>query len=189
MISGRNFRNILKANELQYLSNCTRRKIGVYIPIPDDDCVLSAIAGNAVQSTIHCCMRDAGICPAVHAEVRAINNLGSQRYSATELYIWAEIPCHACLSYIHQYSYIRDIYCLTQESYGNEYPRVLDRTSEIKLRKDYATVLGIDVHELDAEEIKEYGLLRHPHTECEPNPEKCADMCSCRLSELSRPTT
>lgn len=159
-LTNRNFDLILKAKSAASWSNCTRRKIGVAIPYndPDDSSEEIAIAANTTQKTDQCCTRSAGPCPAIHAEVNAILNLGLSRYLAEELYIWAEVPCHQCLSFIHKQTYIREIFCLSPESYGKEYPRVLDRTSEIQLRYAYADSLGIDVHKLDAEEILEYEL-------------------------------
>jgi deoxycytidylate deaminase len=162
MITEQDLRLMLTAKDLDWLSNCARRKIGVYIPLPvdNDDASYSSIGGNIVQSTKQCCTRDLGICPAIHAEVNAILNLGSRKYEASRLYIWAEVPCHACLSFIRRQSFIRDIFCLTADSYGVEYPRVLDRKPEIKLREEYATILDLRLHILDREEILEYGILR-----------------------------
>jgi deoxycytidylate deaminase len=170
MITDIDFQRMLKAKELDWLSNCTRRKIGVYIPLPadSDGAMFAAIGGNSTQQTNHCCKRDIGICPAVHAEVNAIMNLGRQRLEAKALYIWAEIPCHACLSYIRRFSSIRDIYCLTTESYGIEYPRVLDRIPEIKLREEYASMLDLNLHQLDAKEI--YELLNATLDQSESHP-------------------
>lgn len=157
MITNDDLQAMLKAKEAGILSNCSRRKIGVYIPIRDKT-YHAAFGSNNALNTSQCCTREIGICPALHAEVNAIINLGKDILKADNLYIWAEIPCHGCLSYIKRNSFIRDIFCLTTESYGREYPRVLDRTAEIALRLKYASLLGIDIHRLDAEEIRQYEL-------------------------------
>ena len=158
---------MLQAKSASFNSTCARRKIGVYIPVPGTEDTIAVQANNNPQSTKQCCMREANVCPSIHAEVNAVMNLGAYKYQVFKLYIWAETPCHQCLSFIRRHSAITDIYCLTTESYGVEYSRVLDRTSEIRLRDDYADSLGFQIHKLDVKEIKEYELstLRKTYTE------------------------
>lgn len=153
------FVNMLKAREFKQLSNCKRRQIGVYIPI-NKDSVTSAIGFNSTPSEETCCKRDLGYCTAIHAEVSAILNLGGHKNSASSLYIWAETPCLACLSFIKTKSFIRTIYCLTAESYALEYPAVMHRPIDLQYRMEHAQSLGLDVVRLDAKEIEEYELSR-----------------------------
>lgn len=148
---------MLQAKSAGFNSTCSRRKIGVYIPVPGTEDTIAIQANNNPQSICQCCMRESNVCPAIHAEVNAVMNLGTFRFSVYKLYIWAETPCHQCLSFIRRYSHITDIYCLTTESYGIIYPRVLDRTSEIRLRDEYADSLGFQIHKLDVKEILDYG--------------------------------
>ncbi len=159
MIEEKDFQRMLKAREFSSYSTCQRRKIGVYIPvavIKDSDnpsSYLSVLAANHPQSTIHCCKREQGICPALHAEVVAVTNLRECRYNCRDLYIWAETPCHQCLSFIRRNSHISRIICLSTESYAVEYPLVDHKKDEIALRDSYAKELGFDVVKLDREEI------------------------------------
>lgn len=160
MILNKDFESMIQAKHVgQLTSNCGRRKIGVYIPLNSPELGDIAFTGsNATQSTKQCCgSATNGICTAIHAEVNAVVNLRGYRYLVDSLYIWAETPCHNCLSFIRRYSHITKIYCLSTESYGIEYPRVNDRTSEIRLRDEYAADLGFQIHKLDVKEIEEYG--------------------------------
>jgi deoxycytidylate deaminase len=154
------FNFMLQAREAASYSVCLKRKIGVCIRVADFETVWGF---NAASEPCTVCMRES--CPAVHAEVRACISLMAEKQNriATALHIWSEIPCRQCLSFIHQTTSIRQIFCLSPESYKTEYPLIERRTEEIQIRSVYAKNLGFDVIELDREEIVEYGLPRDKH--------------------------
>lgn len=159
MIFQRDFLCMLQARHYADMSNCAKRKIGVYVPLarPDDDAVIAVIAANKHPSEQDCKVCSRQTCPAIHAEVSAAFVLArSKETTAHRLYIWAETPCLNCLSIIKKYTDIDMIYCLQTESYGKIYPPVRDRISEIAVRDGYAKQLGLTVIKLDADEILEY---------------------------------
>jgi len=153
---------MLQAHEVAKYSNCLRRQIGVVIPAPDGDVIWGA---NKSAVTCGTCHRET--CSAVHAEVAAILRYypHTQRLENRKLYIWAEVPCNQCLSFISTYSNIDIVYCLMPSTYAVEYPSILQREQEIKDRKTYAKVLGITIVELDREEVIEYELSKHSETD------------------------
>lgn len=165
MILDDDFFCMTKARDYAYASDCDRRQIGVYIPIKVDSIkedLIASIGVNSPMSKQHCCNRETGDCPAIHAEVYAIMHLGSHRSEASTIYVWAETPCLNCLSFIKRFSSITRIVCLITQSYGKQYPRVLDRTAEIAKRDSYAQTLGLDVVKLDIEEIIQNEFSKHP---------------------------
>jgi deoxycytidylate deaminase len=123
-------------------SLCNRRKIGVLIR-------------NSTTDDIHynynyspdCdyCTRTTE-CPAIHAEIYTIATSPKGFYD--ELYIYAEVPCKNCLSYIHSFSSIRKIYCLNPYLYSKDYPRVLEYGYQIKERLLYAATKGFTVTQI-----------------------------------------
>jgi len=155
-----NFNHMLQAREASTYSVCLKRKVGVCIDVAGDESVWGF---NAASEPCTVCMRES--CPAIHAEVRACLTLLAEKANrlARSLCIWSEIPCRQCISFIHQTTSIRQIFCLSPESYKIEYPLIERRTEEIQIRRVYAKNLGFDVIELDREEIVEYGLLRDKH--------------------------
>jgi len=161
MIYSKDFDLMLSAKAAKETSNCLRRSIGVAIPTIDGDTIW-----GANKSKIQCpsCHRET--CSAVHAEVEAVvRALKHQReIDIKKLYIWAEVPCHACLSFIASYSSIDLVYCFMPSTYAPEYPSILQRAQEIEDRKTYAKALGITIVELDREEVIEYELSKHSET-------------------------
>ena len=145
-------------------STCKRRKIAAIIPNRGNG-PLSYIGSNNPTGSLHCCSRDKGICPAIHAEVDVVIKAKTQVILSTELYLWAETPCHQCLSFIRRHSFIDTVYCLTTESYGSEYPLVLDRKEEIAFRDEYAKSINLTIVKLDREEILEYELLKRKYVQ------------------------
>lgn len=147
---------MLKAKKVSQQSNCDRRKIGAVISNGSSEVVWG---WNDRGDTTHICTRELGFCPAIHAEVMAIQNLQySGQRIGDSIFVWCEIPCHNCLNFIAKYSRVRRVYCLSLDSYKVEYPRVSERSSEVTNRRAYARSLGIDVIELDREEILEHEL-------------------------------
>lgn len=161
MIYSKDFDLMLSAKDAKETSNCLRRSIGVAIPTLDGDTIWGA---NKSKITCKSCHRET--CSAVHAEVEAIvRALKYQReIDIKKLYIWAEVPCHACLSFIASYSTIDLVYCLMPSTYAIEYPSIDRRSDEIKDRRRYAKALGITIVELDREEVIEYELSKHSKT-------------------------
>lgn len=155
---------MLEARAISENSNCLRRKIGVIIPAGEDQ----VIGYNF--SAIQCKECNRPTCPAVHAEVRAISILNTHyKIYADKLYIWAEIPCKQCLSYIALHSKIRTIHCLSTDSYSKEYPIISDRKEEILARRTFARSLGIETNELDREEIIDYELYKSTEVNDQPD--------------------
>lgn len=157
---------MLQAKRASQHSTCLKRKIGVAIPYVAEETMWGY---NGAAKPCKVCERET--CPATHAEVVAINTFISTNtmHTLTTLYIWAEIPCRQCLSYIKRYSSIRQIFCLNRESYGKEYPSVLSRKDEINQRKEYAQAIGIRITELDREEILEHELYLSASDDVQPN--------------------
>lgn len=163
MITDLNFLFMSMAKEAQRHSNCLRRQIGVAIPVCNDP---DNVYTNANCSPVTCevCTRDFA-CPAIHAEVKAVSSMDRiDYYDCKTLYIWAEVPCHNCLSYIFTRSAIREIFCLIPEKYAKIYPPVFTNTERIVARKLYAKRLGIDVIQIDPEEVLQYELSRDKQT-------------------------
>jgi deoxycytidylate deaminase len=133
-------------------SKCHRRKIGCVL-VDDVYEELVSKGYNSCANNCESCERlnPNNVCPAVHAEVNAISHGFSS--SPNEMYIWSEVPCHQCLSYIAIYSDIATIYCLSGESYYELYPHV--NQEAIRMRKEYALELGMIIIELDRAEIME----------------------------------
>lgn len=154
------FENLLQAREASKLSNCLRRQIGVAIPVAGE--TLWGYNNSAVPCTE--CHRET--CSAVHAEVQAtVRSIEAKKNLDTcGLYIWAEVPCHACLSFIKKFSTVAIIYCLSPESYTKQYHLNSTRIEEIKSRKEYARSLGLVILEQDMEEIEDYELSKHTQT-------------------------
>ena len=161
MIFIKDFDLMLNAKEARETSNCLRRHIGVAIPTRDEETIW-----GANKSGLACTKCHRETCSAVHAEVEAlIRALKHQKeIDIKKLYIWAEVPCQHCLSFISSYSSIDLGYCLLPSSYATEYPAILQRTEEIRQRKNYAHTLGITIVELDREEVIEYELSKHSQT-------------------------
>ena len=153
------FNMMLHAREASAQSNCLKRKVGVCIPLYGGE----ETRWGANQSGLACTICERDTCPALHAEVNAIlKAIYEQEERAIDtLYIWAEVSCRACLSFIKRYSTVRTIYCLSPESYFTEYPVIARRSEEIRQRKIYAAALGIEIIELDREEIIEHELSKH----------------------------
>ena len=160
------FENMLLTYEASKQSNCLKRKIGVVVPVGHGETVFGY---NISPEPCTACHRNT--CSAIHAEVTAVTMLimTQENRAATSLYIWAEVPCHACLSFIRRYSSIAKVYCLSPESYLTEYPLIARRSEEILQRRSYAKSLGIDIIELDREEIMQYELFKHNKTNVQPN--------------------
>jgi deoxycytidylate deaminase len=154
------FEYLLEAREASKLSNCLRRQIGVALPVEGE-----TLWGHN-SSTLPCptCHRET--CSALHAEVQAVVRAieAKKNLDTCGLYIWAEVPCHACLSFIKKFSTVAIIYCLSPESYTKQYHLDSTRIEEIKSRKLYARSLGIIILEQDMEEIEEYELSKHTQT-------------------------
>lgn len=143
---------LLMARDAATQSNCKRRSIGVIfrvgnVPFP-----------GANKSVVKCstCMREVNECSAIHAEVDAI--LGAREWTSfagTQLYIWAECPCPACLSFIARTTLgnCNIIHCLSQQSYEKVYPPICQRHDAIDKRYQLATQLGIMVIPYDIEDI------------------------------------
>lgn len=157
---------MLSTNEAAKQSNCLKRKIGVVVPVGQGETVFGY---NTSAEPCQTCHRST--CSAVHAEVVAVTNLimFQENRGASSLYIWAEVPCHACLSFIRRYSSITRVYCLSAESYLTEYPLIARRSEEISQRRGYAKSLGIDIIELDREELLQYELFKRNKTDVQPD--------------------
>jgi len=143
---------MLQARDFAVHSNCLRRRIGVVFRYPG----FMFTGANAPTVKCRACNRAKGDCPAIHAEVKTLLLAGSfATRPNTALYIWAEIPCVACLSFIAEYTEhnCNYIHCLTQASYAKEYPNVLAYTESIAVRHAYALKLGITIYEHDAQEL------------------------------------
>lgn len=160
------FEYMLQTYQASQQSTCLRRKIGVVVPVGHGETIFGYNTSPEPCATCH-----RSTCQAIHAEVTAVTMLimTQENRAVTSLYIWAEVPCHACLSYIRRYSSIARIYCLSPESYLTEYPLIARRSEEITQRRVYAKSLGIDIIELDREEIIQYELFKHNKTDVQPN--------------------
>jgi len=144
---------MLLARESARSSRCQRRRIGAVVHTYKT----YYIGYNSPAIVCKECTRLKGVCPAVHAEVSAITMClrQSHRDIIAELFVWSEIPCLQCLSFIHQTGLIYNIYCLTPESYQVEYPHLC--YEDIERRRVFAADLGILVHELDREYLLDQG--------------------------------
>lgn len=137
---------LLIAKQVGEVSLCKRRKIGVVLFYPFSREISTGVNGFK-ELTCDSCTRTIE-CPAIHAEVEAILNMQTFARLATKLYIWAEVPCLNCLSFISHQTSVRDIYCLHPSLYYQYYERVKDYHENLTLRRNYAKKLGITLHEL-----------------------------------------
>lgn len=151
----KHYEGLLMASYIAHKSNCKRRKIGAAILDSSNTYICAA---NKAAIACEECHRDT--CPAVHAEVGAIQNAYEFKAlgSATTMYVWAEVPCHQCLSFIKLHSDISIIYCLTPESYSVEYKLSEGRLEDIVKRREYAKNLNISIIEIDRKEVLDYEL-------------------------------
>lgn len=141
-------RYMLLARDHARTSRCRRRKIGAVLTIEN----IFFLGINSIIKGCDECTREKGYCPAIHAEVRVITAALHNKIDPTgaTLYIWSEIPCHQCLTFLAQH-FCKSIYCLTPESYIIEYDKLCK--SQIEARREYSTSLGLVVIELDRNEL------------------------------------
>lgn len=139
-------RYMLMCRDIAQTSSCERRSIGAAFVIPGGDAFLGA---NSPAMRCVTCTRAAGMeCAAVHAEVAALRcaqwNVSLPK---TRMFVWAEVPCMACLSYIYHATRGRckQIDCLAVAQYASIYPRVLDNLVNIHERFELANRLGITI--------------------------------------------
>jgi deoxycytidylate deaminase len=139
---------LLMAKSLSEGSKCWRRKIATVIPIPCTQGEVRVGINGFSNFVCNDCTRMIE-CPALHSEVQAIINCRPFNSLVRDLYVWAEVPCLNCLSFIHHQSEITTIYCLAPSLYEQFYGRVKDYSERIALRRAYAKRLELTVIEID----------------------------------------
>lgn len=129
-------------------SKCKRRQIGAVLA--KDQYKYIKRSNSPSLPCAECTKTTHKECPAIHAEAACVVESGHTAMYCKDLYVFSEVPCLQCLSYIKKYSGVENIYCLTPESYAPFYPAVLDpwRLDQIEERKSYAHRLGFRVFEL-----------------------------------------
>lgn len=134
-------------------SNCHRRKIGAAINITHNKTWYMG-SNNSPISCIDC-TRLTGICPAIHAEQSALLPAVANQVEPLTgvMFVWSEIPCETCLSFIRRTECVGMIYCLSPLSYRDAYPHL--NWDSIAYRTEFAKRLGLVIVELDMHKIME----------------------------------